>query len=245
MKLFISVFCIAFSLGACTENTQYNEKKQSTLKESNLVTAPDFKAISDVKEKKKVFFEYFHQLSEIENTKVLADRDVLLKFTEDNQLTSRVSSLLNKYKLSEKEADLTLEIEKRVNTVPASLLMAQAANESAWGTSRFALQGNNYFGQWCFEAGCGLVPQKRSKGLKHEVAKFNSAQESVAAYINNINRNNAYKSLRDIRYTLNKDGKKVTGYQLASGLMKYSERGEEYVKEIRSMIKGNSLSSYD
>jgi len=98
-----------------------------------------------------------------------------------------------------------------VDTIPPSLALAQAANESAWGTSRFARQAHNYYGQWCFEKGCGIVPDRRDANKSHEVAAFDSPRESVARYLHNLNSNSAYKSLRDIRSRLKAANKPVTG----------------------------------
>jgi Bax protein len=133
----------------------------------------------------------------------------------------------------------------RVDVVPPSLAIAQSANESAWGTSRFARKGYNFFGQWCYRKGCGLVPKKRDANKTHEVAAFDSPQESVKMYIRNLNSNRAYKSLRDLRAKLRRSNKPVTGHELAAGLKRYSERGLEYVRELREMISYNKLAVYD
>ena len=134
---------------------------------------------------------------------------------------------------------------RRVDVVPPSLALAQAANESAWGTSRFARDGNNYFGQWCFEQGCGLVPKRRDEGRAHEVATFSSPVESVERYMANLNTHDAYRPLRERREQLRESEAPITGIQLAAGLEKYSERGEEYIAELRSMIRFNNLGAYD
>ena len=125
--------------------------------------------------------------------------------------------------------------------IPNSLALVQAANESAWGTSRFARDANNYFGQWCFTRGCGLIPANRIEGAHHEVQRFSSPKESVASYLNNLNTHNAYAQLRSIRSNAVKNGEPITGYLLAAGLGKYSERGEAYIEEIRTMIRVNHL----
>ena len=117
--------------------------------------------------------------------------------------------------------------------------MAQAANESAWGLSRFAQKGNNLFGQWCFKKGCGIVPGQRNAGANHEVRKFASINDSVASYMHNLNTGRAYKDLRKLRATLRSTNAAVDGHTLAKGLIKYSSRGKAYVKEIQSMIKTN------
>jgi Bax protein len=134
---------------------------------------------------------------------------------------------------------------RRADIVPASLAIAQAANESAWGTSRFAKLGNNFFGQWCFSKGCGIVPKSRDTNKNHEVADFRSPADSVESYMLNLNTHDAYKPLRKIRQSLREEDKAVTGVALSYGLGKYSERGDEYGKEIREMISFNKLAVLD
>jgi Bax protein len=137
------------------------------------------------------------------------------------------------------------QLKTKVNFIPAALILAQAANESAWGTSRFAREGNNFFGQWCFSKGCGIVPNSRNSGANHEVASFDSPLGSVKSYIRNLNSHPTYALLRTLRQQSIDDGQRVSGELLAQGLIGYSERGEEYVKEIQSMIRYNKLSRFD
>ena len=129
----------------------------------------------------------------------------------------------------------------RVNTIPASLVLAQSANESAWGTARFAKNGNNYFGIWCWTRNCGLVPQRREEGARHEVASFDSIEMSITYYLLTLNSHPAYDALRDIRNELKTRELPVKGWDLAAGLIAYSERREAYVDEIRTIIEVNEL----
>jgi len=124
----------------------------------------------------------------------------------------------------------------RIDTIPAPLVIAQAANESAWGRSRFAKEGNNYFGQWCTRPGCGLVPRQRPAGKSYEIRKFNSAQTSIASYIHNLNTHRAYTTLRKIRAEKRSSGLLATSLELSQGLSAYSERGAAYIRSIRSII---------
>jgi len=142
-------------------------------------------------------------------------------------------------------AELIKELLIRVDTVPPSLALAQAAVESGWGTSRFAVQANNLFGQWCYEKGCGLVPSQRNSGANHEVAKFKNVSDAVYSYTRNINTHRAYKDLRMSRAALRADDETVTGHILAEGLLRYSERGEDYVHELQAVIRINKLAPYD
>jgi len=123
--------------------------------------------------------------------------------------------------------------------VALEIVLAQSANESAWGQSRFAKEGNNFFGQWCYQKGCGIIPANRDKGSIHEVAKFSSVNKSVRSYIKNINTTRAYYPLRKIRRLNKTAGKKPDAIAQAGGLIKYSQRREKYVKEIRAMIRAN------
>ncbi|WP_199671161.1 glucosaminidase domain-containing protein [Salinibius halmophilus] len=133
----------------------------------------------------------------------------------------------------------------RMDIVPPSLALAQSANESAWGRSRFAEEGNNYFGQWCFSEGCGIVPTGRPEGEVYEVKSFDSVADSVSGYILNLNRHWAYDRLRELRAQQRRLGETITGIHLAGGLEKYSARGVEYIDELRDMIWVNDFDELD
>lgn len=203
-------------------------------------TAPDFASMKNVQQKKKAFFDYIYASVEKENKKILAERKQLLNKKPNS---AAVKKICEKYSSDCNSIDgaKVKTLLKRVDIVTPSLALAQAANESAWGTSRFARKANNYYGQWCFSKGCGLVPNRRNEGSSHEVRKFSDAQGSVRSYMMNLNTHRAYASIRDIRAKARASGKNPEGMELAKGLNKYSERGEEYVKEIRSMISYNKL----
>ena len=123
--------------------------------------------------------------------------------------------------------------------------LTQAAMESAWGTSRFAREGNNLFGQWCYQPGCGIVPKRRREGQVHEVASFDVVDAAVASYLRNINSHRAYADLRAARADLRAANQPVTGNAMANHLLRYSERGLDYVEEIQSMIRVNKLAVLD
>jgi Bax protein len=129
----------------------------------------------------------------------------------------------------------------RVNTLPVGLVLAQAINESDWGRSRFAKEGNNYFGIWCYQKGCGMVPRSRPNGQHYEVRRFNSAAVSIAAYFKIINTHKTYDLLRSIRAKAAAKGKVATAYQLAEGLEGYSTRRQAYVRSIRHLINRYAL----
>ncbi len=217
---------------------------------------PDFKGFKDVKEKKAAFFNFMYPAVMNENIRVAEERVFLERISDkvakSESLTSaettRVGELAESYKSDLSDGGITSEwlssLLVKVDLIPAPLVLSQGANESAWGTSRFSREASNYFGQWCYSKGCGLVPNQRNEGAAHEVAKFDSSQAAVHAYFMNVNRNNAYKELRVIRLELHKSTEPLTDEQqatvLAKGLIRYSERGEAYVEEIQTMIRHNS-----
>lgn len=214
--------------------------------------APQQVSEISVSEKKSKFFAYLQPMIKQANSDVLSQRKVLLSLQAalpqlSKAQTESLTELTKTYRVDNK---LALEqqiflLTSKINTIPAALILAQAANESAWGTSRFAREGNNFFGQWCFSKGCGIVPNSRNEGANHEVASFDSPLGSVKSYIRNLNSHPTYQGLRDLRDLALSQGKVPSGELLAQGLIGYSERGEEYVKEIQSMIRYNKLSRFD
>lgn len=205
---------------------------------------PDFKRFSGV-EKKQAFFDFLRPLVETENRKLLEQRVLLNVLAKQPELTpvdlKWVTDLSGRYSapfIDDSRPDFD-KLLRRVNTVPVDLALTQAAIESGWGTSRFARLGNNLYGHWCYKAGCGIVPLRRAKGAKHEVRRFDTAQESVRAYLFNLNTHRAYQKLRAKRRALVKAGKPVTGAALAVSLDQYSERGEAYVRDLLRFINTN------
>ncbi|MDT8385055.1 MAG: glucosaminidase domain-containing protein [Gammaproteobacteria bacterium] len=214
---------------------------------------PDFSEFPAGPERKAAFFGYLAPLIEEKNDEIRATRQDLLAWNEHRQSISwwdarQIRHIAKDYRMDGfdlgSDADWQTLL-RRVDAVPASLALAQAANESAWGTSRFSQQGFNYYGQWCFEDGCGMVPELRGPGKNHEVATFDSPADSVASYIDNLNTHDAYHELRTLRSTLAATQQPVTGIALAAGLENYSERGAAYIEELRAMILSNELAHYD
>lgn len=216
---------------------------------------PDFAAIEDVNKKKDTFFSYLRPSINIENKRITKERAFLTKLSEarlsnvDSENASYAKRLGKLYSLPVPSSGLNdawlKEMLNRVNVLPEALVLTQAANESAWGTSRFATKANNYFGHWCYTKGCGLVPLQRNEGSSHEVATFSSSQESVHRYFMNLNRNRAYADLRAIRAKLAAKGDDLlttqTATELTNGLLKYSERGSDYVTDLQAMIRHNEV----
>ncbi|WP_250657325.1 glucosaminidase domain-containing protein [Alkalimarinus coralli] len=213
---------------------------------------PKFTQIFNTQEKKQLFFSYLTPIIEAVNHNVIIERKTIHSLQQKSALTAQdkkyLANVAKKYRVTSKLSDRNKffrQLLTKVDRIPLSLVLAQAANESAWGTSRFAVKGNNLFGQWCFSRGCGLVPERRSKDATHEVAKFDTVSKSVESYILNLNRHAEYAELREIRRQLRQKNTPVNGIQLANGLAGYSERGQDYVDEIKSMIRFNNLSSLD
>lgn len=212
---------------------------------------PDFSVHRDTTEKKAAFFSFLYPRIVLANSRILIERGYLDSLTSKDELSkSELTWLKNqaeRLRVDEEPASETMfrRLRNRLDVIPPSLVLAQAANESAWGTSRFARRGNNLFGQWCFSQGCGLVPLGRVEGASHEVASFSSPYRSVRSYIQNLNRHPTYQLLRDIRLKARNRNDIASGLSLSAGLLGYSERGEDYVEEIRSMIRHNNLGYYD
>jgi len=144
-----------------------------------------------------------------------------------------------------RKRDKLQQLLRRVDEIPVALVLAQAANESGWGTSRFVRKANNLFGHWTYRADQGLVPLQRDAGKQHRVRVFPSLRLSVRAYLHNLNTSRAYRRLRQLRTTLRDNKQPLDGEHLAAGLINYSERGEVYVEEIRGLIRSNELEKFE
>lgn len=217
---------------------------------------PDFAAINDISEKKQTFFDFLQPYIDAKNTQILRQRLVLLGIVEkmavgyvlNHREVSYLYELSTEYGVATEDVRDPAFLERllhRVDVIPPSLVLAQAANESGWGTSRFAQQGYNLFGQWCYRQGCGLVPLKRLAKARHEVKSFGSIEEAVNAYFLNINTFANYQYLRLLRQELRREAKPIEGLALVEGLRGYSERGDAYIRELRSLIRHNDLQDRD
>lgn len=137
------------------------------------------------------------------------------------------------------------ELLRRVDAVPPSLALAQAAAESGWGTSRFAREGNALFGQWTWQPGAGIVPMHRPEGATHSVKAFGTVFDSVIGYMRNLNQHDAYQRFRLVREDNREAGPPLDGWALAATLTKYSERGAVYTEELQALIESNDLTVFD
>ncbi|QDF68518.1 glucosaminidase [Shewanella sp. SNU WT4] len=217
--------------------------------EVEAATIPDFASILDVKAKKKAFFDYLRPAIVQQNAVISQDRQAVLELKqqldEGNALNETSTELLNeiaaKYRFTFQEyTEVSVQkLLRRVDVIPENMVLIQAANESGWGNSRFAREGFNFFGQWCFSAGCGLVPKSRTPGLNHEVAKFSSMDASVTSYMRNLNTNAAYHTFRTLRENIRLKGEQPKASDLVYGLMNYSERKGDYIDELLLMLEHN------
>jgi len=197
--------------------------------------------------KKSIFFRLMTPLILIANENILHEREIVENAPLD---APELVNIALKYRIIKNENTRLTSVQRdqlliRVDILPASLGLAQAAEESGWGTSRFALEGNAFFGQWDF-SGNGMKPKQQRTSLgNYGVARFDSPFDSVEAYMFNINTNQAYQDLRTLRATHRNNNRQISGYQLATTLNHYSERGEAYSNGLRQLIRYNKLESVD
>jgi len=214
----------------------------------------------DVVTKKRIFFRLIGPLVLRSNELIQADRQRLEsaigalragKTVSPPELTFLRETAVA-YKLAETGADIDIvdrglqdEMLRRVDIVPPSLVLAQAAEESGWGTSRFAVEGNSLFGMWTW-GDKGITPKQQRAGLgNYKIASHETPLESVSAYMHNLNTNSSYEALRKRRAELRHAGKKVTGWDLAGTLTSYSERGKAYVDSLHALMETNKLEPTD
>ena len=214
----------------------------------NFAPLPDMHSYRTVPERKAAFFNYLRPIVEFHNNEILEDRNKLLAIAGKFDISAEISwwdelwlkRLANEYNVewsTESVSESLATLKRRVDIIPTSLALVQAAKESGWGRSRFAVHGNGLFGQWCYEPGCGMVPKKRSVKALHEVQAFPTVSHSVMGYLKNVNTDERYRPLRMIRQQLREADKTPDGLSLADGLLFYSERRQAYVDEVKKMLR--------
>ena len=200
----------------------------------------DLNTIKSVKEKKETFLQILLPLIVAENAKIKKDREYLLKIIKKNDSEKKTKWLNKKYKTYKIKKKNINELVDRIDIIPTSIALAQAAKESGWGTSRFALEGNAIYGQWTW-SGDGIEPLEKTKNQNHKILKFPLLRASVKAYITNLNTHQGYKSFRAKRADLRKQNKKLAGLELIHELKNYAQTGKEYTKILEQIIKQNDL----
>ena len=205
----------------------------------------EIKKIESTKKRKEMFIKIILPLIVKENNKIRIDRKrffaILNKNSNSNIEKKWLQKKFKQYGVRQNDL-LTLKI--RMDEIPVSLAIAQAAKETGWGTSRFALKGNALFGQWTW-SGEGLKPKKAEQGEDHKVMKFHSLQLSVRAYLRNLNTHSSYKNLRKARTDLRNRDKTLDSLILSKYLDKYAETGNEYIDVLQKIIQQNNLKDFD
>jgi len=231
------------------EDTDYNlqdVRKKKLVKPVALTLLPqEIKMIENTKKRKEFFIQIVLPLIIKENSNIRIDRKNLFKIINKSNNTNLEKQWLGKkYKqYGVVPGDLS-SLKIRMDEIPVSLAIAQAAKETGWGTSRFAQEGNALFGQWTW-SGEGLKPKEAKAGEGHKVMKFNVLQASVRAYQRNLNTHSTYRDFRRARAELRDLGKPLDSLELSKYLNKYAETGNQYVEVLQKIIKQNKLKDFD
>ncbi|ALP52416.1 hypothetical protein Tel_04250 [Candidatus Tenderia electrophaga] len=242
----------ASELEAAFDRLGYHWPPQGKVPPVEVSTLPaDLGKIQDVDRKKSLFFRALLPIVLAENEKLRELRGQVVELLDtgvrhlDDSQRAWLQAIAHQYKIKHdiKSARAQHLLLRRVDVVPPALVLAQAANESAWGTSRFSRLGNNLFGQWTYREAEGIVPLGRPEGASYAVRSFPSIDASVRAYLRNLNTNPAYQSLRVMRAQMRDAGGALDAVALATGLEAYSARGQAYIDELQLMMRGNRLVS--
>ena len=221
-------------------------RKNKLVKPISLTLLPsEIKKIENTKKRKELFIQIILPLIIKENNNIKLDRVKLFSILNKSKNTKEDKKWLDiqfkQYGVVNKDLS-TLKV--RMDEVPISMAIAQAAKETGWGTSRFAQEGNALFGQWTW-SGEGIKPSGADDDSTHKVRKFNVLQASVKAYQRNLNTHSSYKNFRSARAELRDKKKKLDSMILSEYLDKYAETGKEYVKILQQIIKQNKLTDFD
>ena len=205
----------------------------------------ELKQIQSTKERKELFIKIVLPLILSENNRIRRDRSTLFKILNKNINSKAEKNWLNnkfkQYGVVNKDVS-TLKV--RMDEIPVSLAIAQAAKETGWGTSRFAIEGNALFGQWTY-SGEGIKPAGSDKNDKHKVMAFSVLKASVRAYQRNLNTHSSYKEFRKVRAIQRDNDEPLNSLELANYLNSYAETGEEYTKILKKIIVQNNLKDFD
>ena len=239
----------ASTINQLFQDTGYNLKdvrEKKLVKPVALTLLPEeIKMIEDTRKRKELFIQIVLPLILKENNNIRLDRKTLFSIiNKSNNSDLEKKWLQKKYKQYGIKSNDLSELKIRMDEVPVSLAIAQAAKETGWGTSRFAQEGNALFGQWTW-SGEGLKPKDADVDKGHKVMKFNVLQASVRAYKRNLNTHATYKDFRKARAELRDLGKPLDGLKLSEHLDKYAETGDQYVAVLKKIILQNKLKDFD
>jgi len=205
----------------------------------------ELKEIQNVKKRKELFIQIVLPLILEENNKILLDRKKLFAILNKNNNSKSDNEWLNKkfkqYGVSKKDIPT---LKRRMDIIPPSMAIAQAAKETGWGTSRFALEGNALFGQWTYTSK-GIKPAAAAAGSTHKVMMFNVLKSSVRAYTRNLNTHKSYRKMRYVRAIQRDNESKLNSLELVDYLDNYAETGKEYTEVLKKIIKQNFLNDFD
>ena len=205
----------------------------------------DLKTLGDTKKKRELFIKILLPLILDVNNKINEDRKKLFKILGKNFNTvgERVwlKRRFKEYKIEDKDL---AKLKMRMDIIPVSIALAQAANESGWGTSRFALEGNALFGQWTWSKK-GISPKNKDPNKTHKILQFQILKASVRAYKNNLNTHKAYQEFREERAKIRENNETIDGLKLTKYLKNYAQIGEKYVAILEDIINKNSLTDFD
>ena len=221
-------------------------RKNKLVKPISLTLLPtEITKIENVKKRKDFFIQIILPLVIAENNNIKLDRKKLFTILNKNKNSTAEQSWLNskfkQYGVTSKDL-ATLKV--RMDEIPTSMIIAQAAKETGWGTSRFAQEGNALFGQWTW-SGEGIKPANADKDTTHKIMKFNVLQASVKAYQRNLNTHSSYRNFRSARAEMRDNGEKLDSTALTEYLDSYAETGKEYVKALQQIIRQNNLADFD
>ncbi len=201
------------------------------------------------KKAKAYFFNFLEKKIRVENIKILTERIFILSLKGKKNLNidskeyKRLKRLQKKYKV-QNLYDYKKFL-KRIDIIPPSLAIAQAATESAWGRSRFIREANNIFGHWTYNPKIGMVPRERDEDKRHLVRIFPTLESSIAIYMRNLNRTSAYEDFRTNRQKMRENNVYIDGYILSGDMTEYSAIGHNYVLILKSIIKRYRLADLD
>ena len=205
----------------------------------------DLDELQSTRLKKETFIKIVLPLIVAENERILADRLKMKRIYKKKNTTDLEKQWLRQKLLEYKVKKGNMaELLLRMDIIPTSIALAQAAKESGWGTSRFALEGNAIFGQWTW-SGKGIAPLNRESDKNHKILKFPILRASVKAYQNNLNTHKSYIKFRDKRSEMRKKNKVISGLDLTETLKNYAQTGSEYIKILNQIIRQNRLTDFE
>jgi Bax protein len=214
----------------------------------------DLAKVKDVKERKYIFLRIILAGAYHANYRLLEAREKLSqleakflqeKLTPDNRIWLKNKFVTYEVNGTSRREKIT-NLKRKLDIIPLSLVLAQAACESGWGTSRFTTEANNIFGEWTFaQQEAGVVPKERPVGADYKIKQFSTIQASIRSYLLNLNSHPAYKKFRDLRWNCRQEGETLDSLKLVEGLINYSEQEELYIKKIKDIITGDDLRRFD